>query len=121
MTRSAEYKVADALRLVALRLGDALESGRRSNRLTANDLLETLLSVADELDPPVANPIACPNCGERNADRLVWQPDGEMVRCAGCGTTFQPAAPKKPGCEFCRCDANRPDGPFICPYCQQSW
>ena len=77
-----EQKMADALRLVGLRLEEALESGRRSTRLTANDLLETLLAVADEIDPQ---------------------------------------GPKEPGCEFCRCDANRPDGPFVCPYCRQSW
>ena len=79
---TSEQKVADALRLVGLRLEQALENGRRSARLTANDLLETLLAVADELDPP---------------------------------------GPKQPGCEFCRCDANRTDDGFVCPYCQQSW
>ena len=89
-----EFKIADALRVVALRLENALEEGRRSTRIDANDLLETLLSVADQLDPPVANHVApteaCPNCGERNADRLVWQDDDETVRCAGCGTTYRP-------------------------------
>lgn len=53
-----EYVVADALRTVALRLELAMEEGRRSTRIDANDLLETLLSVADELDPP---------CGLRQA------------------------------------------------------
>lgn len=47
------HQIADALRLVALRLENALEEGRRSNRIDANDLLETLLAVADQLDPPV--------------------------------------------------------------------
>jgi hypothetical protein len=88
-----EHKIADALRVVALRLENALEEGRRSTRIDANDLLETLLAVADQLDPPVANHVAhteaCPNCGERNADRLVWQ-DDDTVRCAGCGTTYRP-------------------------------
>jgi hypothetical protein len=89
-----EFKIADALRVVALRLENALEEGRRSNRIDANDLLETLLAVADQLDPPVANHVdpteACPNCGERNADRLVCQDDDETVRCAGCGTRYHP-------------------------------
>lgn len=89
-----EKKVADAVRVVALRLEEALERGRRSTRFDANDLLETLLAVADQLDPPLANNIApaeaCPNCGERDADRLVWQDDEETVRCAGCGTTYRP-------------------------------
>ncbi len=89
-----EFKIADALRVVALRLENALEEGRRSTRIDANDLLETLLAVADQLDPPLANYLApteaCPNCGERNADRLIWQDDDETVRCAGCGTTYRP-------------------------------
>lgn len=89
-----EHKIADALRVVALRLENALEEGRRSTRIDANDLLETLLAVADQLDPPLANNVApteaCPNCGERNADRLVWQDDDETVKCAGCGTIFCP-------------------------------
>ena len=64
-----EFKIADALRVVALRLENALEEGRRSTRIDANDLLETLLAVADQLDPPVANLVApteaCPNCRKR--------------------------------------------------------
>ncbi len=87
-----EFKLADALRLVALRLERALEEGRRSTRIDANDLRETLLAVADQLDPPLTNVAtseACPNCGERNADRLVWQND-ETICCAGCGTTYSP-------------------------------
>ena len=48
-----EQKIADAFRVVALRLEEALERGRRSKQLYANDLLETLLSIADRLDPPV--------------------------------------------------------------------
>jgi hypothetical protein len=91
-----EQKIADALRVVALRLERALEEGRRSRHIDANDLHETLLAVADQLDPPLANLVptveACPNCGERNADRLVWQDDDETVRCTGCGTDFRPGA-----------------------------
>lgn len=49
-----EHTVADALRVVALRLENAIEEGRRSNRIDANDLLQTLVAVADQLDPPVA-------------------------------------------------------------------
>jgi hypothetical protein len=48
-----EFKIADAFRVVALRLENALEEGRRSTRIDANDLLETLLAVADQLDPPI--------------------------------------------------------------------
>lgn len=32
---------------------------------------------------------ACPNCGERDQDHLVWI-DDETVRCARCGTQYQP-------------------------------
>lgn len=46
-----ERKVADALRVVALRLEDAIERGYRQNTIDASDLLETLVSVADRLDP----------------------------------------------------------------------
>ena len=31
----------------------------------------------------------CPTCLERNADKLVWQDDGQ-VRCATCGTEYRP-------------------------------
>ncbi|MDQ7014632.1 MAG: hypothetical protein Q9O74_12170 [Planctomycetota bacterium] len=36
---------------------------------------------------------ACPGCGERDADRLVWIGDeGDRVRCDRCGLTFDPNA-----------------------------
>jgi hypothetical protein len=91
---TSEQKIADALRVVALRLERALEEGRRSNCIDAEDLRETLLAVADELDPPVRNLVpahyACPECGERDADSLEWQDD--LLRCASCGIYFDPAA-----------------------------
>jgi hypothetical protein len=49
-----EQAVADAFRTVALRLEEALATGQRSTWIDAEDLRETLLSVADLLDPPVA-------------------------------------------------------------------
>ena len=51
---TTEYKIADAFRAVALRLENALEAGHRSSRIDAHDLLETLLAIADCLDPPLA-------------------------------------------------------------------
>jgi hypothetical protein len=48
-----EHKLADALRVVAMRLEDAIERGYLGRNLTPNDLRETLLSIADQLDPPV--------------------------------------------------------------------
>ncbi len=32
---------------------------------------------------------ACPECGERRIDWLVWQ-DDEQVRCETCGTVYEP-------------------------------
>ena len=42
----------------------------------------------DENENAVCCP--CPLCGEDDADRLVWQEDGETVRCSMCGTDYQP-------------------------------
>ena len=36
---------------------------------------------------------SCPSCGEREMDRLIWEDDGESVRCATCGTIYDPSAP----------------------------
>lgn len=86
---SSDHRVADALRTVALRLEQALESGHRSPRLDANDLRETLLAVADLLDAPVA--ATCPACGEYRHDELVFRPTG-LVACQTCGGEFRPGA-----------------------------
>jgi len=91
---TTEHKIADAFRAVTVAIQRAIEEGHRSRRIDTDDLIETLLAIADQLDPPLANvvktPAACPNCGERNADNLVWQDENETVRCAGCGTTYHP-------------------------------
>lgn len=35
---------------------------------------------------------ACPGCGERRADELVWQNDeDEQVRCSTCGMIYSPS------------------------------
>ena len=34
---------------------------------------------------------ACPLCGERNIDRLIWL-DDENVECQMCGTVYRPDA-----------------------------
>ena len=85
------HQVADAVRLVAMRLEDAIERGKTT--ISAEDLLQTLLSIADDLDPPLPNDVdrgsTCPGCGERRADRLVWQ-DDDSVLCTTCGKTYQP-------------------------------
>ena len=51
-----EHAVADALRKVARRIDEELGDGLRSWKIDAEDLLQTLLSVADELDPPLPKP-----------------------------------------------------------------
>ena len=48
-----EHRVADALRKITATMHTELEAGRRSTRLDAHDLLDLLLAVADELDPPL--------------------------------------------------------------------
>ena len=48
--------VADALRKVTAAMQTELESGRRSTRIDAHDLLDLLLAVADELDSPLPEP-----------------------------------------------------------------
>jgi hypothetical protein len=48
------YRVADAMRKVALRLDEAFESGEVAC-IYANHLSEILLSIAEELDPPLPN------------------------------------------------------------------
>jgi len=42
-----------------------------------------------QLDDEVAEANACPRCGERNQDNLVWQDDGK-VKCSNCGTIYEP-------------------------------
>jgi hypothetical protein len=46
------YRVADAMRKVVLRLDEAFESGKVAC-IYANQLAEILLSIAEELDPPL--------------------------------------------------------------------
>lgn len=35
---------------------------------------------------------ACPSCGERDVDRLVWH--DETVTCATCGVVYEPKKEK---------------------------
>ena len=46
-------QVADALRTVSARMQRSVYEGQRSRAIDADDLVELLLAVADELDPPV--------------------------------------------------------------------
>ena len=45
--------IADAIRKVTVAMQNELESGRRSNALGAYDLVDVLLAIADEIDPPL--------------------------------------------------------------------
>jgi formylmethanofuran dehydrogenase subunit E len=44
-----------------------------------------------QADVLVAAAEACPRCGERKQDNLVWQDDG-TVRCSDCGKQYTPPA-----------------------------
>ena len=48
--------VADAIRKVTAAMQHELEAGRRSRTLDAHDLLDVLLAIADEIDPPMPSP-----------------------------------------------------------------
>ncbi len=52
MSDDPNYRVADAMRKVALRLDEAFESGKVAC-IYANQLAEILLSIVEELDPPL--------------------------------------------------------------------
>ena len=39
---------------------------------------------------PVAPEDACPQCGEREHDALVWVDDGDRVECQRCKTVNRP-------------------------------
>lgn len=88
-------QLADAIREVTVAMQKAIADGYRSRMIDADDLVEVLLAIANRLDPPVQDEVdaafACPECGERRPDRLVWG-DEDLVRCASCGITFDPAA-----------------------------
>lgn len=40
---------------------------------------------------------ACPRCGERHVNRLVWIEDGERVRCATCLNIYVPPHTSREG------------------------
>ena len=86
------YEVADAIRKVTAAMQTAIETGQRSRRIDAEDVIGVLLAIADELDPPVgAEPTIgpCPGCGESHPDQLHMV-DDERIRCARCGMEFVP-------------------------------
>jgi len=52
MSSDPNYRVADAMRKVALRLEEAFQTGKVAC-IYANQLAEILLLIAEELDPPL--------------------------------------------------------------------
>ena len=40
---------------------------------------------------------ACPRCGQRDVDLLVWIEEGQRVRCATCLNVYTPPARRKEG------------------------
>ena len=61
--------IATALRNVTAKMQEAIDTGHRSRMIDADDLIEVLLAVADELDPPFGEQVdpgdACPGCPGR--------------------------------------------------------
>lgn len=53
-----EQAIADAIRHVTVAVQRAIDEGHRSRMIDAEDLVEVLLAVADQLDPPVGEPTA---------------------------------------------------------------
>ena len=49
-------------------------------------------SIEAHLDTDVPKAAGCPQCGEQCLDKLVWQDDGETVRCTTCGKQYTPPA-----------------------------
>jgi hypothetical protein len=45
--------IADAIRKVTARMQELLERDERSSHIDAHDLIDLLLAIADELDPPI--------------------------------------------------------------------
>jgi hypothetical protein len=92
---NSELKVADAIRKVTAKVQRAIDDGYRSRAIDADDLVEVLLVIAEEIDPPMGTLVdagfACPVCGERREDRLVWHED--VIRCSECGTEYVPGCP----------------------------
>ena len=55
------------------------------------------LAMTNDDDTNLVSPdAACPVCGERDTDRLVWI-DDDIVRCTRCGTEYDPSKPRNGG------------------------
>src|SRR5687768_9894766 len=54
--QAPNQQLADTLRTVTAAIQAELDSGRRSSRIDAHDLVDILLSVADDIDPEFGPP-----------------------------------------------------------------
>ena len=83
-------RIADAIRKVTAQVQRAIDDGYRSRMIDADDVVEVLLAIADELDPEFANRVgpemACPECGEDRVDQIVL--DEDEARCQRCGKAY---------------------------------
>jgi hypothetical protein len=53
--------------------------------------------IAEQDDNLVDREDACPRCGQRHADLLIWIEDGQRVRCATCLFVYTPPTLRKEG------------------------
>jgi hypothetical protein len=68
-------------------------------------------------DPQVRPEWACPGCGERRMDWLVWTADDDHVVCATCGAPYDPADGELHPCDRPGCDELTADISGLCPGC----
>lgn len=59
--------------------------------ITTNELAEYCREaiIDDDGNECVTENSKCPCCGERRMDELVWE-DDDTVKCATCGTVYDP-------------------------------
>ncbi|MFQ5732127.1 MAG: hypothetical protein ACE5KM_09235 [Planctomycetaceae bacterium] len=79
-------KLIDAIRHVTAKVQRAINDGHRSRMIDADDLVEVLLAIADELEAPAASD---DNAGCEFCCQEFNRPGGEFT-CPYCGTIHQP-------------------------------
>lgn len=92
-------EVADAIRKVTARVQRVVDDGLRSRKVDADDVIEILLAIADQLDPQTAGATlpqvedgevypadSCPQCGEYRVEQLTLR--GGRINCRSCGTEY---------------------------------
>lgn len=90
-------ELADAIRKVTATIQRELDAGRRSSHLDANDLVDVLLAVADEIDRPFASQPRndrSPKQPRRDQWRPPW-PTTPHVRHAGAFSRWWGSGPTR--------------------------